>query len=622
MNFNEPAAVRRIHLLPEEIFNRIAAGEVVERPASVLKELIENSLDAGATSIEAKVSGAGRREILVTDNGLGMGREDLLMAFERHATSKVRNLEDLLTIQTLGFRGEALPAIASVSRVEVTSQPRGSLSAFRLKITAGRIQDLEETGAPEGTTFIVRDLFFNTPARKKFLKSSGVENSHLLNVFKRYALAYPELRWAFTLDDREVYRLPAESLVNRIPALFSDELIGRLFPIEMAEGDTRISGFIGAPSLARRSRGDQHLLINRRWVQHRLLAHACLSAYGPLLEPGSFPIYVLFLTVLHEDVDVNVHPAKTEVKLRRENEAYSFVHKAIQTALQQAGVAAMPVMQLKAGEFVNSTTGEITSQKPAASPIQSYRPSSIHTEIQKATPEAYELMFGQSGPKSTPSNHLHPSSMDDLPDGQGNNRDQRPDSVSSTGGERTHIYQLHQRYIVTEIKGGIAIIDQHAAHERVLYEKALKALTGNRLPSQQLLFPRILELDPESTVRLREVMEDLQALGITIREFGERSFVLEALPMGTNTGQEGQIITEILDELKERGSLRRPGSEQVAAAFACRAAIKFGMPLNLPEMNGLIDQLFATKFPFTCPHGRPTLLQLTLGELERRFGRA
>jgi DNA mismatch repair ATPase MutL len=309
--------------------------------------------------------------------------------------------------------------------------------------------------------------------------------------------------------------------------------------------------------------------------------------------------------------------------LRRENETYGLVQRAIQAALQQAGLAAMPAMQLKSGETVNPATGEITSD--TRSPATQERPLPHYPPERKAPPEAYRIMFGKtdSHRADPPLPPLDKGGIEgsDPPEPHFKRGVPEPEN-EVIGSERTHIYQFHNKYIVTEIKGGIAIIDQHAAHERVLYEKALKALTGGRLPSQQLLFPRILELDPESALRLREVLDDLVSLGITIREFGERSFVLEALPTGTNAGQEGQIITDILDELKERGSLRSPGQEQVAAAFACRAAIKFGQPLTLAEMNGLIDQLFATKFPFTCPHGRPTLLQLTLGELERRFGRA
>ncbi|HEX7344212.1 MAG TPA: DNA mismatch repair endonuclease MutL [bacterium] len=601
-NAEAPAAAaltRRIHLLPEEVHNRIAAGEVVERPASVLKELIENSLDAGAQTIDVSLAGAGQKEICVSDDGAGMGREDLLLAFERHATSKVAKVEDLLEITTLGFRGEALAAIASVSRIEAISRPREHLQAHRLRLHGGKISGIEEAGAPQGTTIAVRDLFFNTPARKKFLKSAAVENGHLLAVFKRYALAYPQVRWSLTQDGKTVYRLPPESLENQLLAVFSEDLKSQLFPVEAEDSGIHLYGFIGAPGLARRSRGDQHIFINRRWVQHRLLGHAIVSGYGTLLETGQFPFYVLFFDVPPSEVDVNVHPAKTEVKLRRENELYGFTANAILGALQKAGLSAMSMLALKPGETVNRATGEITAVA-AGGAYQSFRPAAPAKAFQ---PEAYQIAFGE---RIEPTSESPPS----------------PASVSvETGGERTLVYQIHQRYILTEIKGGMAIIDQHAAHERILYEKALKALNGGAMPSQQLLFPRIVELDAENAVRLREVLADLQALGISIREFGERSFALEALPSGIQPGLGEEIVKEILDELRERGVARRPGQEPIAAAFACRAAIKFGQPLALAEMNALIDQLFATKFPFTCPHGRPTLLKLTLSELERRFGR-
>jgi DNA mismatch repair protein MutL len=595
----EASPLRRIHLLPEEVFNRIAAGEVVERPASVLKELIENALDAGAQTIEASVSGAGQKEICVGDDGLGMSREDLLLAFERHATSKVARVEDLLEISTLGFRGEALAAIASVSRIEAVSRARDELPANCLKLHSGRISGIEEIGAPTGTTVAVRDLFFNTPARKKFLKSPAVENSHLLAVFKRYALAYPEIRWALAQDGKNVYRLPPESLHNRLLAVFSDDLKSQIFSVEGEDSGVRLSGFVGSPNLARRSRGDQHLFVNRRWVQHRMLGHAVISAFGTLLDAGQFPFYALFLDVPLAEVDVNVHPAKTEVKLRRENELYAFTARCVLDALQRAGLSAMSALSLRGGETLDSSTGEIRSAARADFG-SAFRPPETSPGFR---PEAYQIAFAPA-------------------------QESRPESGETAampsrnaGSERTLVYQIHQRYILTEIKGGVAIIDQHAAHERILYERALKALGGGAMPSQQLLFHRLVELDAENALRLREVIGDLQALGIAVREFGERSFALEALPSGIQTGMGEEIIKEILDELKERGTARRPGQEQVAAAFACRAAIKFGQPLSLAEMNALIDQLFASRFPFTCPHGRPTLLKLTLGELERRFGR-
>lgn len=605
---SETAVKRKIQLLSQEVYNRIAAGEVVERPSSVLKELIENSIDAGATSIEVYFTDAGRSEICVADDGEGMMKADLLLAFERHATSKVAHVDDLLVIRTLGFRGEALSAIASVSRVEATSRMKDSLSGYRLKLLGGKIQSVEEVGASEGTMIAVRDLFFNTPARKKFLKSKGIENSHLINVFKRYALAYPEIRWSLVMDGKDAYRLPPESLENRIAALFSDELADKLFPVMGNEEGIQLTGFITSPEFARKSRGDQYLYINRRWIQNRLIGHSIASAYGHLLEEKKYPLYVLFLQISPEEVDVNVHPAKSEVKFRREAEVYNLVHFSVGKALQKAGLKAFADAHLRSGERLDASTGEIQSvgrdyqqgdRKYSAFPaFREFRALS-----RRVAGEAYQLVFGRT----------------EEPAKQIESKTTRP--FESGDSDRTQVYQLHKRYIITEIKNGVVIIDQHAAHERILYEKALKALSGERLACQQLLFPKIIELDLENAVRLQEITEDLQRLGITIREFGEKCFVLEALPAGIHEGAEERIILDLLDELKERGSAKSPGQEQIAAAFACQAAIKFGQTLSLAEMNGLIDQLFASQFPFTCPHGRPTLLQLTLGELDRRFGR-
>jgi DNA mismatch repair protein MutL len=609
MNVDENTVERKINLLTEEVYNRIAAGEVVERPASVLKELIENALDADAGEISISVEAAGQREITVSDDGFGMNKADLLMAFERHATSKVSEVNDLYAIRTLGFRGEALSAIASVSRVEATSRLHGSLSGYRLKLLGGKIQEVVETGAPEGTTITVRDLFFNTPARRKFLKSRAVETGHLMSVFKRYALAHPRLRWSYTQDGKSLYRLPSESLENRLQALFSAELSDHLIPVEGKDESVTLRGYIGNPKVARRTRSDQFLFVNNRWVQNRLLGFAVASGFGALLENGKFPFYVLYLELPPELVDVNVHPAKSEVKFRREHEIYQLVHKSVREALQKAGIEAFRTYSLSSDEKLDGKTGEITSLKNSDSLKQTShytahnRPGYPMNRRPKPSLEAYQLAFGQ-----------HTS---DTPEREPASPTERPDEK----GDRTNVYQFHQRYIVTEIKGGIAIIDQHAAHERILYEKALRALTGSRMHSQQLLFPKIIELAPDKAIQLREMLDDLQWLGISIREFGERSFVIEALPSGIREGADDQLVLDILEELQEKGAVRRPGQDQIAAAFACRAAVKFGKSLSLAEMNSLIDQLFATRYPFTCPHGRPTLLNLTLTELERRFGR-
>ncbi|MFH1862761.1 MAG: DNA mismatch repair endonuclease MutL [bacterium] len=606
----------RIRILSEEVFNRIAAGEVVDRPASLLKELIENSIDAGATAIEISVQGAGCKEIAVSDNGEGINPEDLLLAFERHATSKVSNLEDLISIRTLGFRGEALAAITAVSRIKAVSRLHGNLIGCQIRLHGGKTTEIEEVGAPEGTAIVINDLFFNTPARKKFLKSSGTENAHIVNVFKRYALSFPDIRWSLQVDNRELYRLPEELLNDRIVSVYGQELAKHLIAVQAIEHDYQLTGYIGSVQVARRSRGDQHIYVNQRWVQNRLLGHAVASAFGDLLQGGSFPFFVLFLTLPHAEVDVNVHPAKTEIKFQQESRIYSFLLNTIRATLQEAGLAATPTMKLQSGETLDPNTGEILTNRPSAESHSQTASvlSQPHSGDASApwklsgknriSEEAYRLMFYQAAVESESTNG------------------DAAEEPASQRQERTQVYQIHNRYILTEIKGGIAIIDQHAAHERILYEHALKNLSEERHLSQQLLFPKMIELDAEDAVRLREVLTDLQILGINIREFGDRSFVLEALPMGIREGASEGIVKEILDELKERGVAKKPGQEHVAAAFACRAAIKFGQSLSLREMNALIDQLFATKFPFNCPHGRPTLVKLTLQDLEHRFGRS
>jgi DNA mismatch repair protein MutL len=575
----------RIRILPEHLANQIAAGEVVERSASVLKELVENSIDAGARRIQIFLRGQGRDLIQVVDDGEGMEREDLLLAFERHATSKIATLDDLFQIRSLGFRGEALPSIASVSVVEARTRTAKSSVGTLLRLEGGVVAADEPCACPQGTSVAVHSLFFNTPARAKFLKSATTEFQHILATFKRFVLSYPDIGWALFHNDAAVFQLPPTAIENRLLDIFGAGFMEKLLPVDYAQATMRIWGYLGKAELHRKSRGDQYIFLNKRAIQDRLVHNAVTVGLDTYLPPGEWPFYILFIEMDPHSFDVNVHPAKAEVKFDHE----SFVHSAVRQAVRQAlkGIQA---------EAVSSRESLARPVHPIDLQGGSVVPGNLRDAL-----KPYEDLFGTAVVPSA----LVPAQKETA----------APSVPPAT------IWQVHNKYILSQVKSGVVIIDQHAAHERILFEKAKRALQGQSLHSQQLLFPLLLELSPEDDLLLQDLLPELAKLGFVIREFGSRSWSLEAVPAGLPHVSESSLVTELLDNYREQREGRIEPQEALAASFACRAAIKSGMALSPVEMNALIDELFATEFPYTCPHGRPTVISLTLSELDRRFKR-
>ncbi|MFQ6092445.1 MAG: DNA mismatch repair endonuclease MutL [bacterium] len=587
----------RIKILPEELANKIAAGEVIERPASVVKELVENAIDAESTHIVVRVRAGGTQLISVEDNGVGMSAEDAAVAFHRHATSKIGDISDLGSIGTLGFRGEALPSIGAVSRSELSTREEKSLSATTVIVQGGKISEVGEAGRAVGTTVTVKHLFSNTPARRKFLRSTSTELRHITATIVNYAIVHPEIGFVLHHNERELFRWPkAESLKQRLQAIYGAQLLKDALPLNYSGEGFLISGWVGRPETARSSKVHQFVFVNRRPIVSQLIYHAIFEGYQPQLPKGKYPLAVVMLEMDPDRVDVNVHPTKKEVRFTDERSVHRAVVSAVRTAL--GGREAAP--QWSPSPRRADLSKEIAARFPFTVPsIQ--RDVKGPTSLEPAEePEERELTFAPV---------------------EGKGREEPRREVDVLPEEKGPLWQLHRRYILAQIRDGAVIIDQHAAHERVLYERAKRSFGGKRGTGQQLLFPLTLELSVEELGVMAEALPLFQQLGFSIKLFGGNTVVVEAVP-AIIKGESGEkVIMTILDSLIETGKRETDIRERMAISFACKTAIKDGDPLSQEEMNHLIDMLFATQNPYACPHGRPTFIRMPLSELDRKFKR-
>lgn len=655
-----------IHRLPESLANKIAAGEVVQRPSSVVKELVENAVDAGATEITVTVKNAGKSLIFIGDNGTGMTEEDARTAFERHATSKIAAQEDLDRILTLGFRGEALAAIASVSQVEMKTRREEDELGTMVRVENGAFTEVAKTACEKGTSIAVKNLFFSVPARRKFLKSNATEFKHIAEVMQAFALSYPQVSFAFSDDSSLIFHVQAGSIEDRIRAIYNDEMMNALLPFQ-AEGEgLRVTGFIGRPNFARKSRADQYLFMNGRIITSKLLSHAVFTGYEHLLDKQSYPPYILFLELDPERVDVNVHPAKSEVKFDDEQTMYALLQEATRQTLSQHNLTpGMRLPEKETGEEVIAALRYALPNfdKPERFP-QSTQPASRAAvgggahggekrsddlpppsrdsrEQRNATNgdlfrslfiDPYDNRTSSTQPPDTvppPSDPGMPTvdgpDSNDLfaPEDDGLTIPQQIRKVNDKEDEpRVGIWQIHNKYIISQIRSGIMIVDQHVAHERILYEVALKSMDTAMPMSQQLLFPLDLKFASAEYALMRELRNDLTALGFEISLDGEGKVGVYGVPNDVRPGQEGAILRELLDQYREYQQMGKTDQRDLlAASFACRASIKAGEPLSEKEMLSLIEQLFSTSMPYVCPHGRPIVIRIDLAELDRRFGR-
>ncbi|MDW8289903.1 MAG: DNA mismatch repair endonuclease MutL [Armatimonadota bacterium] len=590
----------RIHLLEEQTVNRIAAGEVVERPASVVKELVENSIDAGARAILIEVEQGGKRLIRVTDDGEGMSPADALLSIQRHATSKIRSAEDLHSILTLGFRGEALPSIAAVSRFEMLTKRADLDTGMRLVVEGGQVVEAEECAARNGTAVTVRDLFYNTPARLKFLKSVATELSHITELVTRFALAFPEISFRLLHNGQEIFASqggtdPRHALL----AVFGREVARELRPIEHSEGYLRITGYVSPPHLTRPTRSLQSFFVNRRIVRHRVLSKALDDAYRTLTPEGRHPIAALFLHVPPHSVDVNVHPTKAEVKFAHEGEVYHAVFNAVRQALLEQGMipSALPGLQ-----------SAVSLPQPEA------RPAGVPSVWQPAPPPPREVLHAELMRRAgIDLSQVAPVEVASVP---------RPYAEMLEGFEV--LGQLHRTYIIASSLRGLLIIDQHVAHERVLYEKLTVQRQKQPVPVQHLLTPLVFHLDRRTATLLGEHLREMQQMGFLLEPFGADSVVLRGVPAWLGQRNAEALVRDLLDEISDLGVQRRLPltDETLVATTACKMAVKAGDALSHAEMTHLLQELAETENPYLCPHGRPVVLVLSIEELERRFKRA
>jgi len=613
-----------IVILPDELVDKIAAGEVVERPASVVKELIENSIDAFASSISVEIKSGGIKFIKVTDDGEGMGSEDAALALQRHATSKIKSIDDLYNIHSLGFRGEALPSIASVCLMELTTKTKESLSGTFLKVEGGIIKEKKEKGTTQGTIAIVSELFYNTPARRKFLKTVLTETKHIIQLLTNYALAYPEISFKFKTDGRELFDLKkTDSLAERIEELWGKDFVSKLVEIKREETEPSVSGFLGKPEICKSSRAQIHLFVNQRPVISRALNHAIQTGYEENLPQGKFPIAFVFIQIDPERIDVNVHPTKREVKFANENQIYNLLNLAVKKSLSTSLV--MPAYEFPEEKSVTMDKETKSSLIKEISPTY---PADKREEVLTQEDIIKEIYGGEKSPPkgekskckaaALPQVNL-PIESESASGGKADTPRQEERKESLPSGNI--LFQAFDQYIVIQKEDELLILDQHAAHERILYEATYKNLTEREALSQKLLFPSVVELSPQEFFIYENFSDILAKIGFEIKSFGGKSVVIEAVPPTLKNQAEKIFLKELLADLDESQKSGKDKIKSLAQSFACKAAIKAGQRLSNEEMSSLYKQLFTLENPYTCPHGRPTVITIPLRELDKKFKR-
>jgi DNA mismatch repair protein MutL len=676
----------KIRLLPDHVANQIAAGEVVERPASVAKELVENAIDAGATHISIDVEAGGRRLLKVADDGEGMVRDDALLAFERHATSKIAKSEDLDSISTLGFRGEALASIASVARVDLTTRTEAAAAATRVVIEGGRMRDVKDAAHPRGTTIIVRDLFFNVPARRKFLRSEATESFHLTNLVTHYALAHPEIAFTLMNNGREVLRAGAAlDLRERAYQIFGSEFLDNLLEVRGGQPQVaRVSGYVSAPRDRRTTRDAQYLFVNGRFVRDRLIGRALSEGYRAILPHGVYPAALLFIDTPLEEVDVNVHPAKTEVRFRRAAAVADAVREAVRGALASAGYARPErsdarEMSAVAGQGYESQaaasglTSEVMSaspretlteapqpgapwsrEAPAQQPAIDFAALAIQDDAMVVNEDSEELVtkgntardldailrreIAAPQTSGASSSRLEQTAVSDvmsvppavegglaaqLPPLNSAQRFAREVSAESLSPNIRPLGQLDESFIVATDDEGLLLIDQHVAHERILFDKYRVLESTRTAESQQLLLPETFDLTPAQAAAFDLVAAELEGYGFDLMRLSGRTVAIKATPADLPQNEARNMLAEILDtvDAEKQGTARATLSDDIAASLACHAAIKVNTPLAPEKMRWLIDRLLVTSSPTTCPHGRPVILRLTTKDILKGFHR-
>lgn len=614
-----------IQLLPDSVANQIAAGEVVQRPASAVKELMENALDAGSTAIKLIVKDAGKTLIQVIDNGSGMSETDARMSFERHATSKIRKAEDLFSIRTMGFRGEALASIAAIAQVEMKTRQANKELGVCIEIEGSELKNHEACSAPAGTSICIKNLFYNIPARRNFLKTDSVELRHIIDEFQRVAIPNPSIAFTFHSNATEVFHLEPGSLKQRLMGIFGASYNSRLVPVEENTGVVMINGFVIKPEFAKKTRGEQFFFLNKRFIKNPYLHHAVQSAFEQLLPADSFASYFLMLEVDPKTIDINIHPTKTEVKFEDEKLIYAFLRSAVKKSLGQFNIAPsldfdqeahLYNMPLKPADgiyrqptikvdpnfnpFKNDRNEKKEGTIPSAPPV---------SERERSNKNNWERMY----------EHNPYVEVDRKEPEQQQTIHTDWDSQLHESNKKT-VYQLHNKYILSHIKTGFMVIDQQGAHERILYERIFDSFEKTKAASQQELFPKTVEFNTMDFELVKELQEEIQLMGFDIREFGKNTYVIHGIPADMTQYDPAVLLEGLIENYKQNlQELRSDKRENLARSLARNMAIKSGKSLTQEEMNNLIDELFACKMPYHTPGGKPTISTFSMDDLDKRF---
>lgn len=617
-----------INLLPDNIANQIAAGEVIQRPASAVKELLENAVDAGASEIQLIIRDAGKELVQVIDNGKGMSETDARMSFERHATSKIQTIEDLFRIRTMGFRGEALASIAAVSQVELKTRLRGTDLGTYIEIDNSAVRKQEPCQTAEGTSIAMKNLFFNVPARRNFLKSNAAEMRHIVDEFIRVSMAFPNVQFTLNNNTQQLFYLEKGSLKQRIISILGQHYNARLVSVKESTDYMDVYGFVGKPETAKKTRGDQFFFVNNRFIKSPYLHHAIMNAFAEMIPADSFPLYVLFIDLDPEHIDINVHPTKQEIKFDDDKVMYAFVQSAVKHALAQFSITPTLDFELDPGiQHLDAVSKPFTEQQQAQSANSSLyktftQANQAHVIDNSSNLKHWKELYDIG--KSTPSSISSPSH--EVPKSNFESRFSASSSLIDERWQDTTIdqkvpVQVHQQYILSQIKSGFILIDQQAAHERILYERYQRALQDSPVPVQQSLFPQTLPLLPADAALISEMLPDLLILGYDLEPFGNNTFVVRGTPADIQTGNEQASIEGLLEQFKNfSNDLKVNRREQLVRSMARNNAIPAGKSLTTREMQNVIDELFACAMPTTSPGGKYTYISFKLSDLAKMFG--
>ncbi|MEK6614588.1 MAG: DNA mismatch repair endonuclease MutL [Bacteroidota bacterium] len=607
-----------INLLPDSVANQIAAGEVIQRPASAVKELLENSIDAKGTDIKLIIKDAGRTLIQIIDNGIGMSETDARMCFERHATSKIKKADDLFKITTMGFRGEAMASIAGVAQVEMKTKRTEDELGAQIYIEGSELKNHTSCQCQKGTSISVKNLFFNVPARRNFLKSDSVELRHIIEEFQRVAIAHPEIAFSLHHTNSELFHLERGTLRQRLVGIFGDSYNQRLVPVQENTTIVNITGFIGKPEFARRTRGEQFFFVNNRFIRSSYLHHAIQNAYAQLLPNGAFPSYFINIEIDPKSIDVNIHPTKTEIKFEDERSVYTIIRAAVKQSLGKYNIS--PSLDFEQEVSIElppkKSLEEVLMNPPKIKVDKNYNP--FYEEEKKEERKWEKLRIGEWEKEIS----LYADSQLEIEV----KKDEDAQKEFSIAGEkitRTSTYQLHNKYILAHIKTGMIVIDQQAAHERILYEKYFEMVEKHKGVSQQQLFPQTLEFSATDAVIMKELHQELHGMGFDIHEFGKNTFIIHGIPADISNQNVFELLEKLMEDYKAsqggKSDLYFAKKEIVARAMAKNLAIKSGVPLTHQEMSQMVDELFACKIPYASPSGKQTLITISLDELEKKL---